>query len=103
MAKITSQTSIEELAGIVATALAKFNVNAVLSGGAVVSIYSENQYVSGDLDFVSFKALSTIDEAMNSIRFKREGRHYIHPATKFFVEFPPGPLAIGDQLIKQSG
>lgn len=101
MAKITLHTSIEELAGLVANALEKFNINAVLSGGACVSIYTENQYISGDLDFVSFEELSNIDKAMSAIGFTRTGRHYIHPHTKFFVEFPPGPLAIGDLLLKE--
>ena len=101
MAKITPHTSIEELAGVVASVLERFNINAVLSGGACVSIYTENQYVSGDLDFVSHEGLSKIDEAMSAIGFKREGRHYTHPHTKLFVEFPPGPLAIGDHLIKE--
>jgi len=101
VAKITLHTSIEELAGIVASVLEKFNINAVLSGGACVSIYTDNKYVSGDLDFVSHEGLSKIDKAMSAIAFTRTGRHYIHPHTKFFVEFPPGPLSIGDLLIKE--
>ncbi|HLD73602.1 MAG TPA: hypothetical protein VJB34_01735 [Bdellovibrionota bacterium] len=101
MAKITLRTSIEELAGIVAHALEKFNINAVLSGGACVSIYTENKYVSGDLDFVSHEGFSKIDKAMETIGFKRKGRYYTHPHTKLFVEFPPGPLSIGDLLIRE--
>ena len=101
MKKITSRTSIEALAGIVASTLEKFNINAVLSGGACVSIYTENKYVSGDLDFVSHEGFQKIDKAMSVLGFKRQGRYYTHPHTKLFVEFPPGPLSIGDLLIKE--
>ncbi len=28
--------------------------------------------------------------------FERDGARYVHPDSRFFVEFPVGPLAIGD-------
>jgi hypothetical protein len=42
----------EELWKFVAIHLKKNNVDSILVGGAVVSIYSEGAYESGDLDFV---------------------------------------------------
>jgi len=33
---------------------------------------------------------------MAELDFTRQGGQYTHPACTFFVEFPPGPLAIGD-------
>lgn len=33
---------------------------------------------------------------MKEIGFTEVGRHFEHPDTEFFVEFPPGPLAIGE-------
>ena len=85
---------------MVSSALQKYKINAVLSGGAVVSIYTQNEYLSGDLDFITHENLKTIDQAMLSIGFNRQGRHYIHPKIEFFIEFPSPPLAIGDYLIK---
>jgi len=38
---------------------------------------------------------------MQEIGFNEEGRHFIHPDTQFFVEFPPGPLAVGVEPVKQ--
>ena len=38
------------------------------------------------------------DEAMASVGFVREGDRYVNSHTEFFVEFPRGPLAIGDDL-----
>src|ERR1043165_9769817 len=38
---------------------------------------------------------------MTEIGFYEEGRYLRHPEAQFFVEFPPGPLAIGEEPIKQ--
>lgn len=100
MERITGSTTIEELAGIVSVALETAGINAVLSGGAVVSIYTHNEYESGDLDFVSSASTSTLESAIGSLGFVRRGRMFSHPRTPLFVEFPAGPLAIGDQLIR---
>ncbi len=90
-----------ELAAFVQSALRKFGVDVVLSGGATVSIYSNNKYVSNDLDFIDlyFSKRQLIREAMESMGFRERGRHFSHPETKFFVEFPPGPLTVGEEPI----
>jgi len=49
---INSKTSLQELAVIISTALERAGITATLSGGAAVSIYSDNAYLSADLDFV---------------------------------------------------
>jgi hypothetical protein len=77
----------------------KEGIDNVLVGGAVVSIYSEGAYRSGDLDFV-LTALFTkgLPEAMKEIGFqKKGGRHFVHPECRhLFVEFPSSFLEIGD-------
>jgi hypothetical protein len=35
---------------------------------------------------------------MHELGFERRGDCYVHPEVEFFVEFPPGPLSIGDDL-----
>jgi hypothetical protein len=100
MGRITASTTIEELAAIVSTTLEAAGISAVLSGGAVVSIYTNNEYESSDLDFISHESTGRIAEAIAALGFKREGRMFFHPRTPLFVEFPAGPLAIGDQLIR---
>ena len=50
---IDEHTSLEELAAIVSEALESAGITATLSGGAAVSIYSDNKYESEDLDFVT--------------------------------------------------
>jgi len=51
MAEITEATGIEELAVMISEALESAGITATLSGGGAVSIYSNNQYMSHDLDF----------------------------------------------------
>lgn len=97
---INARTRLSDLAFVVYKALKASGVDAVLSGGAVVSVYSKNKYESRDLDFISADDNESIDKAMDKIGFVRHGKNFIHPKTKFTVEFPSGPLAIGNELIK---
>jgi hypothetical protein len=75
----------------------------VLSGGATVAIYSSNKYVSKDIDLVNinFANMKNIKSAMEEIGFREAGRSFEYPGTRLFVEFPPGPLAVGEELITQ--
>lgn len=91
----------EELWKYVGSHLEKNGFKAVLVGGAVVSIYSEGAYRSGDLDFIIQNLIKDkLPQVMKEIGFiKKEGRHYRHPDCKhLFVEFPSGPLGIGEEI-----
>jgi hypothetical protein len=39
-----------------------------------------------------------LDEAMAAVGFVREANRYVHPRSRFWVEFPRGPLAVGADL-----
>ena len=97
---ITKNSSIADVAAIVSGTLARAGIDVVLTGGACATLYSEGAYQSHDLDFIlQAKARQqTLDDAMASIGFLREGDRFIHQRTPLFVEFPKGPLAIGDDL-----
>lgn len=89
----------EELWKYVATHLKKRGIDTILVGGAVVSIYSDGAYKSGDLDFVlSSMFVKNLPETMGEIGFRRgSGRHYIHPDCKhLYIEFPSSFLEIGE-------
>jgi hypothetical protein len=92
-----------EFAAFVATEFRRRNINVVLSGGSCVSIYSQEKYVSMDLDFVNagFTKRAQIKEAMEGLGFHEENRYFRHPDAEFLVEFPPGPLAVGEEPVKQ--
>jgi hypothetical protein len=77
-------------------------ITAVLSGGAAVQIYSRGLYVSRDLDFVSSASYREIEAVLRTLGFMRQtGRHFVHPACSYTLEFPPWPLAIGRELIRE--
>ena len=63
-------------------------------------LYSEGAYQSHDLDFIvsGVGKRKDVDHAMTSIGFQREGDRYVNPNVPWFVEFPRGPLAIGEDL-----
>lgn len=77
-------------------------IEVVLSGGACVTIYSQNKYLSYDLDFVltSYVARKKLREAMMTIGFSEDGRHFRHPDTPFIIEFLSPPLSVGEEPVK---
>ena len=102
MISITEQTTIEEMGAIVCQALRDKGIDAFLSGGAVVSIYTENKYESFDLDFVSLGERKKIKVTMEGLGFAQEkSRLFIHPHSKYYVEFPGSSVAIGEELITE--
>lgn len=102
MNDISRSTGLKELALIVCLRLKLDGIDAVLTGGAVVSIYTENRYESFDLDFISHASISSISDSLLKLGFKRtKGRYYIHPDTDFYIEFPSPPVAVGNKPLKE--
>jgi hypothetical protein len=101
--KSISEMSQPEIGALVIAHLKKMGIPVVLSGGAVVSIYSHARYVSKDLDLVNIYShrTSEIKNAMASIDFREEGKYFKHPDSEFFIEFPPGPLSVGTEPIRE--
>lgn len=100
---IHSGISARELAGFIASHLAGQAIDVTLVGGTCVSIYSNDFYQSDDLDFVdrSYTPSKKLKEVMAQIGFSPVGRYYEHPDSPFVVEFPAGPLSVGDDPIKE--
>jgi hypothetical protein len=40
-------------------------------------------------------------ESLKKIGFQEKDRYFFHPDTPFFVEFPSGPLAIGNEPVRE--
>lgn len=101
---IDASTPIEQLAAMVSVELAAAGITAVLSGGAAVQIYTSGLYVSRDLDFVSAAGHREIEAVLKRLGFVRqEGRHFVHPSCPYTLEFPPWPVAIGREVIREWG
>lgn len=99
MSGVREDLPVEELAALICSTLDRHGVEAVLSGGSVVTIYTENAYRSFDLDFVQTGLARPVGEAMRELGFAREGRHWRHPRSPYLVEFPPGPVQLGDATV----
>ncbi|MDX2421155.1 MAG: hypothetical protein QNK43_00630 [Amphritea sp.] len=100
---IHKNMSARDLAGLLASYLASKNIDVTLVGGTCVSIYSDDFYQSDDLDFVdrSYTPNKKLKAVMSEIGFVPIGRYYEHPNSPFVVEFPAGPLSVGDEPIRK--
>ena len=100
--KSIDKMSQAELAAYVDQHLKDSGLYVVLSGGAAVGIYSNGEYVSGDIDLVNahFAIRDKIEKAMKELGFSPVGRHFEHPDSDHIIEFPPGPLQFGDGRVK---
>ena len=99
---MNKKLGLQELAQYTYQGLKRQKILVTLSGGACVSIYTQNAYQSSDLDFIpqlNFD-LKKITLAMEELGFSRQGRHFIHPRSDFFVEFPAPPLTVGEEVPK---
>lgn len=91
-----------ELACLVSEALEKAGIEAVLSGGGAVSVYTENEYESSNLDFVTSTYVKELETALSPLGFKKgSGRAFEHSDTDYYLEFPPGPLAAGGEVFSE--
>ncbi len=102
--KPLAEMTIGELAAFICTHLKKNSIEVVLSGGACVSIYTRNRYQSYDLDFIENIPTSRkkLKDVLKQIGFIEEHRYFRNPKTPFFLEFPPGPLSIGDEPVSET-
>jgi hypothetical protein len=100
--KSVSKMTQAELTAYVQSHLRKKAINVTLSGGAAVSIYADNKYVSADVDLVedSYVDRDKIKIAMEEMGFQEKNRYFTHPDTKHIIEFPSGPLSVGGEPIK---
>ena len=101
--KSVKEMSMEELAAYVCSALEKEGIETVLSGGSCVQIYSQGKYTSDDIDLIDrFNGGHTkIKQVMINLGFKEYNRYFIHKDTQLFIEFPRGPLGVGDAPVNE--
>ena len=99
---ITADSSLREVAFLVCTALDRAGVTAVLTGGNAAGLYAPAAVQSFDLDFVITLHASTANsaEVLERLGYTRVGHDYKHSESPHVLEFPKGPLAIGDELIQ---
>ena len=99
---ITADSSLEEIATIVSEVLTDAGITAVLGGGGAVTYYSDNRYMSTDLDFITVERNKAIAPVLAELGFTLRGKDFVDDESKFFLEFPPGPLTFGDRYVDTS-
>jgi len=98
--KIEARSSLADVAVAVGDALRRAGIRAVLTGGACANLYSGGAHQSMDADFIlsGSPTLEDLNRALNALGFRRRADRYVHPRVPFFVEFPRGPLGIGQDV-----
>jgi len=94
--EITPERDLVEVAFLVCTALDRIGTVAVLTGGSAATYYQ-----SRDADFVIVMngKFAKPNEALAGLGYSEHGGIYEHANSEFTLEFPPGPLAVGSDII----
>ena len=97
------EMNIGELAAFVCSHLDRYGIRVALSGGAVVTIYASGHYVSMDLDFIDLLQTTRqkLKTVLKEIGFEEKRRYFVSEETEFFIEFPAGPLAVGNEPVEK--
>lgn len=101
--KTIREMGLGELAACVCSHLEQSGIQVVLSGGACVSLYASDRYLSMDLDFIdrTNTTRQRLKLTLGELGFVEKNRYFIHPETDFFLEFPSGPLAVGGEPVRE--
>ncbi len=101
MPAITEASSLTDVAFAVCTVLQHAGTVAVLTGGSAATYYAPESCQSGDADFIiTFQSdPARAGDAVRSLGYREFGGIYHHDENLLTLEFPRGPLAVGDDLI----
>lgn len=98
--RLGARSTLGDVAVATGDALRRAGIRAVLTGGACAHLHTGGAHLSRDADFVLAEpcAREELDRALADLGFRRERDRYVHPRAPFIVEFPRGPLGIGEDL-----
>jgi len=93
--------SLTELAAVVSEHLKKYDINVAVVGGSAITSHVPEVYTSEDIDFAnpSANSLRDIAHALKAIRFERSGRVFVHPDTRYTVDFVADTPRIDQRFI----
>ncbi len=92
---------VKDLAGLISDALRKDGIEIILVGGACVTIYSENRYVSYDLDYITWEDKLKVKKSLERLGFHEKNKHFSHPDCPYLIEFVTPPVAVGNELVQK--
>lgn len=96
---IGATSTLTDVAFAVCTALDRAGFVVVLTGGSAATYYAPESYQSLDLDFVITLRGAAGKETLEALGFQQKGEFYRHLRSPYSLDFPPGPLAIGDDHV----
>lgn len=96
-----AMSSLTALATLVSETLEAAGIIATLSGGGAVSLFTDNRYLSADLDFVTSAGRRELQAALAPLGFTEtmNPRLFEHEASPWLLDFPAAPLGFGDLII----
>lgn len=100
---IDESSTLQDIAFAVCTVLDRAGIEAVLTGGSAAVYYSSGEAQSLDADFVlRYGANGDEVRALAAIGFVRHPNGFFaHERSRFTVEFVPGPLAVGTDILRE--
>jgi hypothetical protein len=103
---IDETSSLEDVCFEVGTSLDRFQIEGVLTGGSAATVYAPKAYNSMDADFVleNFPGRKKLEAALADVGFlpTAAAGMFAHPRTRFTIDFPSGPLAVGGDYIRKT-
>ncbi|WGG47667.1 hypothetical protein [Rossellomorea sp. DA94] len=82
-------------AAIITSLLEQEGIQPIVVGGFSVDIYTQNEYATRDIDFVS-DGYHIISDILTKLEFVKDGRHFYHKEIEVAIEIPDNYLA-GDE------
>jgi predicted nucleotidyltransferase len=79
------------IAAVITETLASLDIEPILVGGAAVTFYTNGDYTTEDLDFISPSG-AEISDLMAGLGFSKRGKDFINKKLSIYIEFP------GEQL-----
>jgi hypothetical protein len=103
---IDESSTLEDVCFEVGSALDRFSIRGVLTGGSAAAVYASAVYTSLDADFVLANSpeRKQIEAALAEVGYAPSAAAgtYEHPRSKFTIDFPKGPLAVGGDYVKET-
>lgn len=97
-------STLEETAAYICTKLKEKRIDVVLSGGSCMEIYTKSNFSSLDIDFIPNPSVTSkqIEKIMLELGFKKvPPRYYKYDSNPNYIEFPTGPVSLGNDLTKK--
>jgi hypothetical protein len=101
---IDENSTLQDVCYEVAEALRAMQADAVLTGGSAATIYAPDAYTSLDADFVFSRQPDrvSLENTLAAIGFRKSKTPgmFEHTKSKYTLDFPKGPLAVGGDYVR---